>query len=460
MPKGLAFILASLAIIQCSTQCLATQKDYTGHDEILNQVWELELTINPMGSDSFCVRFPYPDYTWVGRWDRYQTEDIDISISYEYPGQLYYEVTHYNVGYSNQGVWIEVFYPPTSITFHYRIRQTATLNLPGHNYPLQHWTNNGWMTGSAIVDVGASIVGQDLDLAKQLPGDWDFRGYWKEPEQIVNWMNGHITWSESNSYIIKCASEILAEGSGDCDGWAHAACAMLLKAGIAAKTVLVGTLDGMNATDLRFSAVETHVCLAYWDGFGWILIDPHVASGFTFISRVILGADRDASTVRIRTDPEYLMSYATGGAFCENGDQSGSLHLLETRCLQYGWDILEHDELPDSQSAQGTEPQSCIIPNIPTAADISTIQRGRLLVNYPNPFNPVTTFKFAVERDGRAKIDIFSVEGKLVATVVDAFMSRGEKVIEWRPENLASGIYFAKLHAPGASHKRKIVILK
>ena len=255
-------------------------------------------------------------------------------------------------------------------------------------------------------------------------------------------------------------SEVLAEVSGDCDGWAHAACAMLLKAGIAAKTVLVGTMTGPNASGSVFSTADMHVCLAYWDGFGWILIDPHVASGFTFISRVILGADRDASTVRIKTDPEYLMSYIDGNASCENGDQSGSLHLWQTRCLEYAWDILENYELPDPQNVQGTEPRSCIIPNIPTAADVSTIPRAQLFVNYPNPFNPVTTFKFDVERDGRVKIDIFSVEGRLVATVVDAFMARGENVIEWKPNNLASGVYMVRFHAPGRSDTRKIVILK
>jgi hypothetical protein len=453
-------IICLLIIALGHTPGLATQKDYTGNDKVSNQVWKVDLTIDPMGNDSFSIRFPYPNYTWAGRWDTYETKGINIEVLCDVPGPFYWEYTYYNEGYSNQGVWIEVFYPPSSITFHYQIKQTATLRLPGHDYALQHFTNNGWMTGSGIVDVGAGIVGQDLGLAQQMEGDWDFRGYWKEPEQIVNWMRQNIAWSESDSHIIERASEVLAQGSGDCDGWAHAACAMLLKAGIAAKTVLVGAMTGYNATDRRFPLAQMHVCLAYWDGFGWILIDPYEASGFTFISRVILGADRDVSTVSVKTDPDYLGLYAQSEISCEEGNQSGSLHLWETRCLQYAWDILENYELPDPQNVQGTEPRSCIIPNIPTATDISTIPRAQLFVNYPNPFNPVTTFKFDVERDGRVKIDIFSVEGRLVATVVDAFMARGENVIEWKPNNLASGVYMVRFHAPDRSDTRKIVILK
>jgi len=460
MPRMIVIVLISFIIIHGSAPCSATQKDYTGNDEILNQVWEIDLTIDPMGNDSFSVRFPYPNYTWNGRWDRYSTKDIDIELSCDEPGPFYYQFYHYNEGYSNQGVWVKVWYPPSSIKFHYRIKQTANLNLPGHDYALQHFTNNGWMTGSTFVDVNAGIVGQDLTLAQQLEGIWHLRGYWKEPEQIVNWMNGHIAWSGSDSHIIERASEVLTEASGDCDGWAHAACAMLLKAGIPAKTVLVGAMTGYNATDRRFPAAQLHVCLAYWDGFGWILIDPLIASGFTFISRVILGADRDVSTVRIKTDPADLGLYAQSEISCEEGDQSGSLHLWGTRCLEYAWDILEHYELPDPQNVQGTEPQSNIIPNIPTATDVAQTPRARLFVNYPNPFNPVTTFKFNIERDGRVRIDIFSVEGKLVATVIDAFMARGEKSIEWKPNNLASGIYMVKFCGPDGSDTRKIVILK
>jgi len=273
-------------------------------------------------------------------------------------------------------------------------------------------------------------------------------------------MHGHIAWSESNSQILEPASEVLAATSGDCDGWAHAACAMLLKAGIPAKTVLVGALNGPNATGFAFSQAEMHVCLAYWDGFGWILIDPYVSSGFTFISRVILGADRDVSTVMIWTDPEYLMQYVQNEISCENGYQLGFLHLQAERCPQYTWDILEHYELPDSQNLQGTEPRSCIIPNVPTATDITQTPRAHLFVNYPNPFNPLTTFNFWLEKDGRVRIEVFSVDGRLVTIVVDAFMTKGEKKVEWRAGTIASGIYMVRFRAPDASESRKIVILK
>jgi len=455
---SIAFMLC--AILDGNVPCLATQMDCTGTDRISSQIWELDLTIIPFSEDSFCVRLPYPDYTWAGRWDRYATDFISIAVTCDDPGPFWYEFHHYNRGYSNQGVWIKVLYPPGDIAFHYRIRQTANLNLPGHDYALLHFTNNGWMTGSNLIDVNAPIVQQTLNLAKQLEGIWHLRGYWKEPEQIVNWMHGHIDWYESNSYALRSASQVLASAHGDCDDWAHAACAMLLKAGIPAKTVLVGGLTGPNATNYVFPEENMHVCLAYWDGFGWILVDPYQASGFTFISRVILGADRDVSTVRIITEPEYLIYSAYAAASCENGSQSGQLSSRGYRCSSYPWEILEHYELPDTQDPQGTEPRSCIIPNEPTAVEFTEPTRKRLLVNYPNPFNPVTTFKFLIDRGGRVKIDVFSVDGRLVANVIDAFIEKGEKQIDWRADHISSGVYIVRFQSPDTVETRKIIVLK
>jgi hypothetical protein len=124
---------------------MAKQIDYTGDDRIIGQTWRLEFTVPPMSEDSFCVRLPYPDYTMVGRWATYSTDSLDIVVDSEYGGPFYYEFHHYNEGYSNQGVWIKVIYPPGPIEFTLWVTQSVKLNLPGHDYPLDHYTNNGWM---------------------------------------------------------------------------------------------------------------------------------------------------------------------------------------------------------------------------------------------------------------------------------------------------------------------------
>jgi len=203
-----------------------------------------------------------------------------------------------------------------------------------------------------------------------------------------------------------------------------------------------------------------HVCLSYWDGFGWVMIDPNMSSGFTFISRVFLGADRDVDNLKIITDPEYLIYGVYGECFCEDGNQYGLLNCEGYRCQSYTTDILEHYELPDPQPLEGTEPRNCIIPNVVTTVEEGVPDtRGAWIVNYPNPFNPVTTFRFHVECEGRVRLEIYSVDGRLVGKVIDEWMSAGEKEVRWEAHD-ATGIYFACLRGLGRVETRKIVILK
>ena len=46
---------------------------------------------------------------------------------------------------------------------------------------------------------------------------------------------------------------------------------------------------------------------------------------------------------------------------------------------------------------------------------------GMRLANFPNPFNPVTTLQYTVRGDGPAKLQVFDLLGRLVATPVDGY---------------------------------------
>jgi hypothetical protein len=454
-------IMPVVWVIIITSPVSARQLDYTGDDRSTGQTWRQELWIPTAGLDSFSVRLLYPNYTMVGRWASYRTDEIEITVQCYEVGTYWYELHHYNQGYSNQGVWLKVMYPPGDIWITYRIKQSVTLNLLGHNYALQHFTNNGWMNGTEFVDANSPVVASVLNEAKLLQGDWHQRAYWKEPEQIVNWMCEELTWEDTDAYTSKSASQTLTHRYGDCDDWAHAACALLIKAGIAARVVVVGALTSYNETIYSFPKVGMHVCLSYWDGFGWVMIDPSMSSGFTFISRVFLGADQDVDNLKIITDPEYLIYHVQGECFCEDGNQYGLLTCEGARCRSYWTDVLEHYELPNPQPLVGTEPRNCIIPNVVTAVEEGVPDaRGAWIVNYPNPFNPVTTFRFQVERERRVSLEIYSVDGRLVGKVVDEWMSPGEREVRWEARGLATGIYFACLRGAGVVETRKIVILK
>jgi subtilisin-like proprotein convertase family protein len=80
--------------------------------------------------------------------------------------------------------------------------------------------------------------------------------------------------------------------------------------------------------------------------------------------------------------------------------------------------------------------------------------------NYPNPFNPSTTFEFALEQAALVDLSIFNILGEHVATVVHEHYSAGTQRVDFDGSQLSSGVFFAKLTTPEHSVTRKIVLLK
>jgi hypothetical protein len=75
-----------------------------------------------------------------------------------------------------------------------------------------------------------------------------------------------------------------------------------------------------------------------------------------------------------------------------------------------------------------------------------------LLGNSPNPFNPVTKIKFAVEKAGNYAVKVYNVHGALVKTLADTRFDAGVHEVGWDGRNVAgskaaSGVYYAKVHS-------------
>lgn len=83
-----------------------------------------------------------------------------------------------------------------------------------------------------------------------------------------------------------------------------------------------------------------------------------------------------------------------------------------------------------------------------------------LEANFPNPFNPSTTLSFALPESMPVRLEVFTTTGQLVATLVDAPMSSGTHHVEFRADQLASGLYLYRLTTPSGSMIRKMTLLK
>ncbi len=83
-----------------------------------------------------------------------------------------------------------------------------------------------------------------------------------------------------------------------------------------------------------------------------------------------------------------------------------------------------------------------------------------VLENYPNPFNPVTTFDVFVSKKGYAELKIFDVSGKLVQTLFTEQVGSGWMKVQFDASGLASGIYPAVLRFDNQYRLKKLLLVK
>ena len=88
-----------------------------------------------------------------------------------------------------------------------------------------------------------------------------------------------------------------------------------------------------------------------------------------------------------------------------------------------------------------------------------------LIPNRPNPFRSDTSLPFQLGRDGHVTLDVMNVTGRRVARLVDRPLSAGSHAALWDGRDalghrVASGTYFYRVQASGASAIRKMVLVR
>ena len=80
--------------------------------------------------------------------------------------------------------------------------------------------------------------------------------------------------------------------------------------------------------------------------------------------------------------------------------------------------------------------------------------------NYPNPFNTMTTIPFPLPESGRVTIEVYSILGQHVATILDEYMSAGYHCIVFKADNISSGIYLYTIKAGRFTETKQMMYLK
>lgn len=80
--------------------------------------------------------------------------------------------------------------------------------------------------------------------------------------------------------------------------------------------------------------------------------------------------------------------------------------------------------------------------------------------NFPNPFNPATSFSFSVPQSSFINLTVFDLLGRQVATVVNQPLAAGNYTKRWDAGGLPSGVYYYRLVGEGEVQTRSLVLLK
>ena len=98
------------------------------------------------------------------------------------------------------------------------------------------------------------------------------------------------------------------------------------------------------------------------------------------------------------------------------------------------------------------------------SGSVATPKSFELSQNYPNPFNPSTKIDYQVPMDAKVSLELYSVNGQKVATLVNEQQSAGYYTYAFTANSasagLASGLYIYRVVAEGVGTSEKFVSVK
>ena len=81
----------------------------------------------------------------------------------------------------------------------------------------------------------------------------------------------------------------------------------------------------------------------------------------------------------------------------------------------------------------------------------------KLFQNYPNPFNPLTTIRFSLPEPGPVKLEIYTLLGRRVTTLLDEHKNPGTHEVKFDGDLISSGTYIYRIQAGNFGAVKKMV---
>lgn len=229
------------------------------------------------------------------------------------------------------------------------------------------------------------------------------------------------------------------------------------------KTVTVSSVENNNTNYDGSKAVDGSINTRWssaWSDPQWIVIDLGSQTVFNRVSLNWEAAYGKVYQIQISNDNANwttIVNQNNGRGGVEQYNVSANARYLRIygtqRGTQWGFSLYEIEVYNITTPTAVNEKEN----QLPFDFSLSN--------NYPNPFNPSTTIKYAVPKSGNVKIEIFNSLGQLVKTLTDTYHNAGQYTEVWNGDDasgslVASGVYFYRMSAEGFTLVKKMVLMK
>ncbi|MCK5086317.1 MAG: T9SS type A sorting domain-containing protein [Melioribacteraceae bacterium] len=83
-----------------------------------------------------------------------------------------------------------------------------------------------------------------------------------------------------------------------------------------------------------------------------------------------------------------------------------------------------------------------------------------LAQNYPNPFNPTTMITYAIPEKANVTLTVYNLLGQEVATLVNEVKNVGTYEVNFKANQLTTGVYFYTIQAGQFTSTKKMMLIK
>ena len=79
---------------------------------------------------------------------------------------------------------------------------------------------------------------------------------------------------------------------------------------------------------------------------------------------------------------------------------------------------------------------------------------------FPNPFNPTTSFAYALRRETKVDLSVYDVNGKMIDNLYSGHQTVGHYRATWNAKMFPSGIYIIRLWTPYFTQSKKCLLVR